>query len=293
MQSFVKSQLRRSPARAASFRRKFIAPQPTDSKAKEPLTAIAHDTRNVVAALSLFCDLLAEPGVLSEGNQHLARELQAVASASSGLVEQLTALGLPSHARKQSRVRNVTKSAVRVSHIDDLAAAVEHLKGPLAALVGTKIELQMECLSCAGRVSLSHEGLTRILVNLTRNAAEAMPHGGRIRITVQLSDGGSFLDTTDPSRTVLLCVQDSGPGIRQDQIKRLFDAGFTTKKHGPHRGLGLNIVRRLAESAGGSVRALSAPGGGARFEVELPLIHSIRTNSGFPADFMQGANLEC
>jgi signal transduction histidine kinase len=121
-----------------------------------------------------------------------------------------------------------------------------------------------------------------------------MPHGGRIRITVQQGDGGSFLDTALPARTVLLCVQDSGPGISLDHIERIFDAGFTTKKRSaPHRGLGLSIVRRLVEDAGGSVRVISPAGGGARFEVELPLIHLKHANSGFVADFQERANLEC
>jgi signal transduction histidine kinase len=157
----------------------------------------------------------------------------------------------------------------------------------------------MECLSCFGRVPLSQEALTRILINLTRNASEAMPNGGRIRITVQQGDGGSFFDAEQPPRTVLLCVQDSGPGIPQDRIGRIFDAGFTTKgesaplPHGAHRGLGLNIVRRLAEAAGGSVRATSAPGGGARFELELPLIHSRSSIGSFPADFPERTTLEC
>jgi len=269
-------------------------------KSDEPLAAIAHDARNVAAALSLFCDLLAEPGVLAEGNRHFASELQAVASASSGLVERLAAIHATGTSRKEpQRVRRPINSVARLSPIDDLSAAVRQLKGPLAALSGTKIALEMECLFCAGRVRLSHEDLTRILINLTRNAAEAMPHGGRIRITVQLSNGGSFLDTAYSTRTAILCVQDSGPGIPQDQMARLFDASFTTKMknaawpQGAHRGLGLNIVRRLTESAGGSVRALCAPGGGARFEVELPLIHCVQAKDSIPADFQERANLEC
>ncbi|MGC1300036.1 MAG: HAMP domain-containing sensor histidine kinase [Alloacidobacterium sp.] len=262
----------------------------------EPLAAIAHDARNVVAALRLYCDLLAEPGVLSEGKQHFAEELQAVASASSGLVEQLTGLHVTSRAGWEViDARRAAKPAARSPHIDDLAAAVEQLKGPLAALAGAKIGLEMECLTCFGGVRLSQQALTRILINLTRNAVEAMQQGGRIRVTVQQGDGGSFFDSTRPPRTVLLCVQDSGPGIPRDQIEHLFDAGFTTKTAASpnRRGLGLNIVRRLSEAAGGKVRAMAAPGGGARFEVELPLIHRAPANSSFVADFSGKANLEC
>ncbi|QNI32859.1 sensor histidine kinase [Alloacidobacterium dinghuense] len=269
-------------------------------KGGESLAAIAHDARNVAAALGLCCDLLAEPGVLAEGNQHFAEELQAIASASCALVEKLTIPPLASGMERGFRsIRRVANTFPHSDSIDDLAAAVEQLKGPLAALAGAKIDLQMECLTCFGRVGLSHEDLTRILINLTRNAAEAMPHGGRIRITVQQGDGGSFLDSVHPPETVLLCVQDSGPGIPQGYIDRLFDAGFTTKihsaggLHGMQRGLGMHIVRRLVEAVGGRVRVTSAPGGGARFEMELPLIHRERANSGFPADFPERATLKC
>ncbi|HMD19488.1 MAG TPA: HAMP domain-containing sensor histidine kinase [Alloacidobacterium sp.] len=290
MLTLVKHGHRRSPLRGASFARKFAAAKRGSTiRSKESLHTIAHDARNVVAALELCCDLLAEPGVLAEGHQGFAAELRAVASTSSALVEQLTVLSVSGPGRE----RGVEKSLTRSSSIDDVAGAVQQLKRPLAALAGEKVSLEMECLSCFGRVRLSHEDLTRILINLTRNAAEAMPRGGRIRVTVQQGDGGSFFDSAIPARTVLLCVQDSGPGIPREQIGRIFDSGFSTKRNGANHGLGLSIVRRLVEVAGGSVHATAAPGGGALFEVELPLIHRAQANSGFIADFPERANLEC
>jgi signal transduction histidine kinase len=291
MLTLVKHRPHRSGMRRPSFARKIAAPKRgSTGRSKESLHTIAHDARNVVAALELCCDLLAEPGVLAEGHQGFAAELRAVASTGSALVEQLTVLSVsgPWHER------GMEKSPTSSSAIDDIAGAVQQLKRPLAALAGEKISLEMECLSCFGRVRLSQEDLTRILINLTRNAAEAMPQGGRIRVTVQQGDGGSFFDAAVPTRSVLLCVQDSGPGVPRDQIGRIFNARFSTKKqNGGNRGLGLSIVRRLAEAAGGGVRATAAPGGGARFEVELPLIHRAWANSGFPADFPERANLEC
>lgn len=278
-----------SSSRRPVVRRSFFSGKPAAVQGnQEPLRAIAHDARNVVAALGLCCDLLAEPGVLADGYEGFAAELRAVASAGSALVEKLTVLSVP----------GLLPELEAESPIDDLAAAVRQLERPLAALAGPQIRLEMECLSCFGGVRLSHEGLTRILINLTRNAAEAMPQGGRLRVTVQQGEGGSFLDTALPARTVLLCVQDSGPGIPHELTGKVFAAGFTTKKRnaanrGLNRGLGLSIVRRLAEAAGGTARVVTAPGGGARFEVELPLIHPARPNSGFMADFPERANLEC
>ena len=307
MSTPAKAQLRRSTARMP-FTPKSFSKAPIAGKnatRKEPLAAIAHDTRNVVAALRLYCDLLAEPGVLSEGHQHYAAELQAIAAASSGLVEQLAALGLPSQSGvSPASATPPVKMSGASAYIDDLTLAVRRLEGPLATMAGEKIDLHVETLPCPGRVRLSQESLTRILINLTRNAAEAMQQGGCIRITLQQGDGGNFLDhrkvLAQTPRTVLLCVQDSGPGVPERQMPHLFDAGFTTKGSddaahpaSAHRGLGLSIVRHLAESAGGCVRAISVAGRGARFEVELPLIFRTRSNNGFVADFTERANIEC
>jgi signal transduction histidine kinase len=305
MPSIAKPQPSRSPLQSLPVTKNTYR-DAKQTVGKESLAAIAHDARNVVAALRLYCDLLAEPGVLSAGHEHFAAELQAVAAASSGLVEQLAALSVapyPKARESSATVNSSAKTSGSLPYIDDLAAAVRQLEGPLATMAGSKIDLQVESLPCPGRIRLSQEGLTRILINLTRNAAEAMPQGGRIRITVQQGDGGNFLDRRPASaqlpRTVLLCVQDSGSGISDEQMQHLFEAGFTTKGQdaawtsGAHRGLGLSIVHRLAEAAGGCVRAISAPGRGARFEVELPLIYRTRANSAFIADFTERANIEC
>jgi signal transduction histidine kinase len=266
--------------RSSAIRRRFVVGK------QETLRALAHDARSVVATLGLCCDLLGESGVLREGQETLAMEMRQVALTSAALICRMASFVAPDASREMAPVTSAP--------IDDLADAVRQLERPLAALVGPQIQFEMECLSCFGGIRLLHEDLTRILINLTRNAAEAMPQGGRIRVTVQQGNGGSFLDTLNPARTVLLCVQDSGPGISADQAGRIFEAGFTTREEaGVNRGLGLNIVKRLVENAGGKVRAITAPGGGARFEVGLPLIHSTKANSEFMADFTERTNLEC
>jgi signal transduction histidine kinase len=268
----------------------------------DALATVAHDARNVLASLRLYCDLLAEPGIFVPGREHFAAELCAVAAAGSRLVEQLASLR--GEARTQSRTFNKEGRSQELpieEPISDLAQAVRELAGPLAALAGANINFEMECLPCVGRVHLSQEELTRILINLTRNAAEAMPQGGRIRVTLQLGDGGSFLGKQAASRnrrTALLCVQDAGPGVPDAVKARIFEAGFSTKKSkkthvGPDRGLGLSIVRSLAESAGGSVRVVSTVGRGARFEVELPLIASTDADHGFLADFLEKEHVQC
>jgi signal transduction histidine kinase len=173
------------------------------------------------------------------------------------------------------------------------------LSNLLAAVAGPAAEVQVACMPCAGALRLSEENLTRILLNLVRNAADAMPAGGRIRITAQRGGGTNFLWTI-PGRaddacadygmevwddagqwsrpeTVVLSVEDDGPGIPPELLDKIFEPGFSTRRSltpwpvAPHQGLGLSIVRQLVEEAGGTVRAATLPRRGARFEIELPL----------------------
>ncbi len=250
---------------------------------------VAHDARNVLASLRLYCELLAEPGVLVSGFRHYAAELEAIATAGTGLVEQLAAkadLAERNHADAAEREDGELGSASfeagllatlnTGAGIEDLPAVVRALGPLLAAMAGPQIETEVECLAAPGTIPLSEEDLTRILTNLVNNAREAIRGAGRIRITVQRGGGASFLPGSN-SGTVLLAVQDNGPGIAAGVRERVFDPGFSTRNVGgnwpraANRGLGLSIVRALVEAAGGEVRVVSAPGHGARFEMEFPV----------------------
>jgi two-component system sensor histidine kinase HydH len=96
------------------------------------------------------------------------------------------------------------------------------------------------------------------VTHLVRNAVQASPTGGRVRVAVASTDGG-----------VRLVVEDEGPGIPDVDPRRIFEPFFLTRTNG--RGLGLAIVRRVVLAHGGTVRAAARPGGGSRFEVQLPL----------------------
>jgi signal transduction histidine kinase len=255
------------------------------------LAGLAHDARNLVTALGLCAELMAEPGVLAPQHAHFAAEIHSITEASTRLVERLSNLG--------RRVAEAKENPVQEAPITDLSAAVQQMNSLLTAIAGPVTDVQIACLPCHGQLRLSEESLSRILVNLVRNAADAMPTGGRIRVTSQLGGGGSFMWTLDGEteteqsaqylwddaphagastpQTVVLTVEDDGPGIPTEFLERVFDAGFSTH-HGQqswpearHRGLGLSIVRELVEKAGGTVRAVTAPMHGARFEIELPL----------------------
>ena len=240
------------------------------------LLGLSHDARNLVTALRLCAELMEEPGVLAPEHAHFAGEIRSIADASNAIVGQLSTL---------ARARRAWQKTPVETPVVDLGEAVRQIGGLLSAIAGPRIVVQTASLPCAGELGLSEENLTRILLNLARNAADAMPEGGRIRITAQRGGGGNFLWTADstgplsddvPAESVLLTVEDSGPGIPPSVRENIFEPGYTTRRglgpwsEAPHHGLGLSIVRQLVEDAGGSICAGVAPLGGARFEIELP-----------------------
>ncbi|ARX86983.1 histidine kinase [Streptomyces alboflavus] len=116
-------------------------------------------------------------------------------------------------------------------------------------------------------------GLVTIVGNLVDNALDAaatLRPGtagiGHARVEVALRTEGP------EGRTVVLRVRDSGPGVPAEQRESVFTEGWSTKEPPAHgkRGIGLPLVRRLAERQGGSVAVGAAPGGGAEFTVVLP-----------------------
>jgi signal transduction histidine kinase len=272
----------------------------------ESLAAVAHDARNMVTALGLYCDLLAEPGVLSPSLAHYASELRLVATASRRMVEKLLALdprigpmeasglsrlpvsSLPSAGplgeRRTERARRW--DLMPPEPIVNLAAELLANRNLLAALAGQQIALTVDAEGGARPVRLNGEDLTRILVNLVKNAAEAMPDGGRIQLGLRELPADSMKNNLDSVNSLLLTVEDNGPGIPKKSLERIFDSGFTTRARNnsgsigalkqtswtaSHRGLGLSITRSIVEAAGGQIHAANRSLAGARFEIQLPI----------------------
>jgi signal transduction histidine kinase len=296
----------------------------------DSLGELAHDARNMVTALSLYCDLLEEPGVLPAAHRHYGSELRLVAEASRRLVEKLALLGDreeegcmdPRDSYMQGSLfpeagspeaARITRSAAaplsmgggqvaRVpagdSLIDNLQAEVLASRNLLAAIAGPSVNLTVNARGGSVPVRMTSEDLIRALVNLVKNAAESIPEAGSIRIDV--------IDRPDNAAevpTVVLVVEDSGSGIPCEQLDRVFEPGYTTRWAGPsarrwesggHRGLGLAITRSIVETAGGRIRAESGTDPGARFVIELPVGHpesSPGSDLGSDTGFRRAPNL--
>jgi signal transduction histidine kinase len=260
----------------------------------ENLAAVAHDARNMVMALGLYCDLLEKPGVLAAPYVHYGNELRLVAAASRRLVEKLVTLDT-AHDLQADSLRGGLRSPVKLEPktelgdqskrpsrwdlmpavlIDSLAGELLANRNLLCALAGPSIALTLDTVGGAHPVRLNGEDLTRVLVNLVKNAAEAMPAGGKIQLslTEQPQQAGA-------AKNLLLTVEDSGPGIPGGKLDKVFETGFSTRANpsgsegwsASRRGLGLSITRSIIEAAGGRIFAANSDRSGARLAIELPV----------------------
>ncbi|MCG8606722.1 ATP-binding protein [bacterium] len=106
-----------------------------------------------------------------------------------------------------------------------------------------------------------HEKLRRAVINLIENGLDSMHDRPDAKLSVTIARNGE---------SVSLCVQDQGHGIPPEQLERIFEPYFSTKKTG--MGLGLAIVKRIVEEHGGGIRVESEPSKGTTFFIKLPII---------------------
>ena len=253
----------------------------------ENAAELAHDARNMVTAIELYCDLLQEPGVLAPAFRHYSSHLRLVAAASRRLVDKLICIEAPAQdvysipvaetgaepcipsADQSHPLRNIP--AELIANLAQDLQANRHL---LAALAGPTIALTIDVQGGALPINMTGEDLTRIMVNLVKNSTEAMSGVGRIHITLWESCGDA-----ESIPRIMLNVEDNGPGLSDAVLQRLFEPQHPKKNAGPqgtewpvqHRGLGLAITRSVIERAGGMIHAANRDPVGACLQIELPV----------------------
>jgi two-component system, cell cycle sensor histidine kinase and response regulator CckA len=231
---------------------------------------VAHDFNNLLTAILGYVEMCRMDLPQELPSDHPARlDLSEVATAgerAAGLTRQLLAFA--------------SRQIVAPVKLDLSAQVVESLK-MLKRLLGDDIEIETALDPAAGMVESDPGQIQQVLVNLTVNARDAMPDGGRLLIETSREvldeDDARAHPGASAGSYVLLAVADTGVGMSEQVLSHLFEPFFTTKAMGKGTGLGLATCHGIVRQMGGHIRVYSEPGRGTSFRIYLP-------RKGDPAD---------
>jgi len=222
-------------------------------------SGVAHDFNNLLTAIQGFTELALMSVDESDTLHSDLEKIRTAADRGAGLVRQLLLFG------REQRVE---------LHAVDINATMLGMVTMLAPLIGEDISVRT-VLEPDLRPAMADEGsIQQVLMNLAVNARDAMPEGGSLTIrtrNVRLDEAddpdGNSARTGD---FVCMSVEDSGGGMDQDTMGRIFEPFFSTKGPGKGTGLGLSVVYGIIQQHGGWIYTLSTPRMGTTFEVYIP-----------------------
>lgn len=220
---------------------------------------ITHDFNNVLGAILGYGELLQDG--IQEGS-HLRRYVDKVMVAAfrgRGLVERILTFS-----------QGVVSEHVRL-RVQPIVEEVLDMLGPLSPTgITTESRLEAGDAAVMGDETQLHE----VVMNLCRNALQAMGRGGKLKVALECQrvQHDCFLShaTLRAGRYVRLTVSDDGAGIQPDVLERIFDPFFTTRRAGEGTGLGLAMVQGIVGDFGGSINVSTRVGFGSTFTVWLP-----------------------
>lgn len=221
---------------------------------------IAHDFNNVLTAIIGFSDLLLQTHRPSDPSYKDIKNIQSAANRAANLVA-----GLLGFSRKQTQ-------QVSVFDINELAS---EMRAMLKTQVREKIDLQFQAGRDLWYVRADSNQLYQVILNLARNARDAMPDGGKLTIRTQNvtereSQRMSAVAGFTPGEYVLLEITDTGTGMSPEVMAKIFEPFFTTKGIGKGTGLGLASVYGIIKQSGGFILPESELGKGTTFKIFLP-----------------------
>jgi len=216
---------------------------------------VAHDFNNVLTAITLYADLLLE----RTQRRREAEEIHLAAQRGTALVRQLLAF-----ARQQPLAPRLVS----------LRSIISSMRGMLEPLLGENVELttRFDCERDTVRVDPAQ--MQQVILNLVMNARDAMPRGGRIRISTADAKFSQRSAQRHPGLHAgdyaVLTVSDNGCGMDEKVRAHLFEPFFTTKRTGEGVGLGMAMIYGIVTQSGGTVTVASKPGAGTRVTIHLP-----------------------
>ena len=235
-----------------------------EAKRRERLAAmgelaagVAHEIRNPLNAIDMTVQRFGSEFIPMENRSEydeLVRIVESELNRVNGIVEQFLRLAQPP--KLKPKLADVDALIRDLATVMDRKTASKHLE--------LKLDLQLD-----RSVIVDSEQLTQAVLNLLLNAVDATPQGGEVSLASQFvySDTMPF-ETDADGQWMVLTVADTGVGMNEDVLARIFDPYFTTKDGGT--GLGLSLVARIVEEHGGRIDVKSRVGVGTTFRIFLP-----------------------
>lgn len=207
---------------------------------------VAHEIGNPLSSLSsIVGSLAADPG-REGGREEKLRLMQEQIDRIARIVRELVDFSRPSSFGKRLMHANeMLRTAMGIARYDERFQGVH---------VITSLDNDIPALKLDG------DQLLQVFLNILLNAADAMKGSGTLTVSSRRMD-----------RSVTVSFGDSGPGIAEESLSRIFEPFYTTKDVGKGAGLGLSVSYGIIQGMGGSIRASNQAGRGALFTVEIPL----------------------
>ncbi len=215
---------------------------------------IAHDFNNILTAVTGYSELIFLRVKDDPITRRYAENILSSLKRASALTQKL--LTFSRHRPQQKKVFDLVKT------LKELYPIIRRL---IEERIGIDLLLPEQEFPLLGDPS----DIEQIVINLVLNAAEAMPQGGRIVLSL-LCEAPSF---SDERKYAKIEVKDTGTGIPKENLDFIFDPFFTTKETGS--GLGLFVVYNTVKHLRGYIKVSSEPGSGTTFEVFLPLSNEV------------------
>lgn len=221
-------------------------------------SGMAHDFRNLLNVVLVNAELLKTACAAdTEVAGHIS-DIQSAVAAGSSLVTGLLNIARPAGAVERRVV--------------DLGALVADMEGLLRAAMARSVDLVLDVSDQRLPVSVDPVQIEQALLNLVRNASQAMPDGGTVTVSVDAAERHRTAKEDEaPGDTsyARLVVADTGEGMDAEALARVYDPFFTTKEAGT--GLGVPMVERAVQEHDGSIRFESEVGVGTTVTIRLPL----------------------
>jgi len=207
---------------------------------------VAHELNEPLSSILGFAQLLQRDPALPEGGRQDVRKIVTASLHAREIIKKLLLF---------ARQTPTFKGPVDLNQV--ILGAIDLFQHQFE-----KEGIELACVLCPQIPVLAADAgqLTQVLVNLVVNAVQAMPEGGKLVVQTQVQDGH-----------VVCRVEDTGVGMTEEVLDRLFVPFFTTKEVNQGTGLGLPVVHGIVTSHGGTIEVASTPGSGTTFTIRLPI----------------------